>query len=139
MHERVSNGIIDMKKFHIPKKRIFMKYTIGIILSVAAGFFTGFFGALVSVMADGGLSERLTVIIIVLFIYCFISAVPGFFLPGYSWKWGLLIGVPGVLLLGNYTRTEFNIYYFIYMIAIICFSCVGAWGGSRIRDRVKRL
>ncbi len=112
-----------------------MKYIIGIILTILTGIILGFFGALVSVFADGIVGERLIVISFILLVYFFISAFYAFFLYRYSWIWGLYIGTPAVILLGFYARTEFNVYYFIYMILILLFSCLGAWAGSRVGTR----
>lgn len=113
-----------------------MKYIIGIILTVLTGIIIGFYGALLSVFADGIINERLIVISVILLVYFAISSIFGFFLNRYSWKWGLYIGTPAVILLGIYSRTEFNIYYFLYMLLILLFSCFGSWVGSRIGVRI---
>jgi hypothetical protein len=112
-----------------------MKYIIGIILSVFTGIFIGFFGALLSVFSDGAVTERLIYIALVLLVYFAASGIFGFLLSRYSWKWGLYVGVPAILILGYYSRAEFNIYYFIYMVLILTLSCLGSWAGSRIKRR----
>ncbi len=107
----------------------------GILLVIGA--ILGFFGVLVSVFADGSLSERMVTICIILLIYGVLSAVWAFFQPKYSWFWGLILALPGVLILGVFMLREFNPYYLIYMILIISLSCLGAYGGSRIKSRQK--
>ena len=115
-----------------------MKNIIGIVLAILVGGFLGFFGVFVSVFADGGLTERLVTIGIILLIYLVLGAVWGFLLPNFSWKWGLLIGAPGVLLLGFYLLSEFNLFYLLYMILIIGLASLGAWGGSAIKNRKRK-
>lgn len=115
-----------------------MKYTIGIILSILVGSFIGIFGVLVSVFSDGGLTERLITIGVILLIYCIMGAALGLFLPDFSWKWGLIAGIPGVLILGVYMLREYNPYYLIYMALIVYLACFSAWGGSVARTRRER-
>ena len=115
-----------------------MKHIIGINLALIAGGLLGFFGVFVSVFADGPLVERLVTIFVILLIYYVLGGVWGLVLPGYSWKWGILLGAPGVLILGIYMIREFNAYYFIYMILIICTTCFGSWAGSYVRNRRKK-
>ena len=90
-----------------------------------------------SVFSDGEIKERLISIGVILLIYCLFSAVWGFLQPFRSWKWGLYIGIPGALFLLIYTLTEFNPYYLLYVAGIIFFACLGAWGGSLLRNRKK--
>jgi hypothetical protein len=97
-----------------------VKHIIGINLALLTGGLIGFFGVFASVFSDGALKERLTAIAVILLIYYFISEIWGYLLPDYSWKWGLFIGVPGVLFLGFYMLRGFNAYYLIYMVLIIC-------------------
>lgn len=114
-----------------------MKHIIGISLALLTGGLIGFFGVFASVFSDGALKERMTAIAVILLVYYFISEIWGYLLPDYSWKWGLFIGVPGVLFLGFYMLNEFNAYYLIYMVLIICIACAGASGGSSFRNRRK--
>ncbi|MEN6350976.1 MAG: hypothetical protein ABFD08_16470 [Syntrophomonas sp.] len=106
-------------------------------LALVIGVLLGFFGVFVSVFSDGSVSERLITIVIILVIYAVLSAVWGFWKPKYSWLWGLILGMPGVLFLGFYMIKEFNAYYLIYVILIIILSCVSAYGGSALRNRKK--
>lgn len=115
-----------------------MKNAIGIVLSILVGGLLGFFGVFVSVFADSGLTERLITIGIILLIYLLLGAVWGFLLPNLPWKWGLLIGTPGVLFLGFYLLSEFNLFYLLYIALIICLACLGAWGGSAIKNRKRK-
>jgi len=115
-----------------------VKHKTGIMVSLIAGILIGFFGVITTVFADGPLVDRLVTIFVILLIYYVLGGVWGLVLPGYSWKWGLLLGAPGVLFLGVYMIREFNAYYFIYMILIICTVCFGAWAGSYVRNRGKK-
>lgn len=114
-----------------------MKNIIGIIISLIAGSLIGLFGVIVSVFVDGGMTERLVTIGIILLIYGVLGGVWGFLLPSYSWKWGLLMGAPGVLLLGVYMLSENIVYYLVYMVFILFFACFGAWGGTSVKKRKK--
>lgn len=114
-----------------------MKHIIGIILIFLVGTIIGFFGVLISVFADSALSERLITIFIILVIYGMLGTLWGYLLPKYSWKWGLILGLPGVYFLGWYMTNEFNLYHILYMILIIAISCLGAYMGSRIKSRKK--
>ena len=114
-----------------------MKNIIGIVLSIFVGIFLGFFRALNSVFSDGELNERLVLIGVILVIYGILGLVWGFLLPGFSWKWGLFLGSPGVLILLLFTIIEFNPYFLIYMALILILACGGAWGGNSLRKRVK--
>jgi len=110
-----------------------MKKGLGILLAIVMGGLLGFFGVFVSVFSDGGLSERLITISIILLIYSILSAVWGFLIPGFSWLWGLFLGTPGAVLLILYFKTESNPYYLVYIILIFGLSCLSAKGGSYIK------
>ncbi len=110
-----------------------MNYKLGKILAVLIGGVVGFFGVLVSVFADGGQQERLITVGIILLIYFVIGAAFGYLIPEYSWKWGIILGLPGVILLAAYALREFNIVYLIYMLGIIGTGCMGAWLGEKIK------
>ena len=115
-----------------------MKNIIGFVLSIVTGIFLGFFGAFNSVFSDGELKERLVFIGVILVIYGILGLVWGFLIPKYTWKWGLFIGGPGVLILFLFTLSEFNPYFIIYLVLILLLACGGAWGGSSLRKRVKK-
>jgi hypothetical protein len=115
-----------------------MKNVIGIVLSILVGGLLGFFGVFVSVFADSGLTERLVTIGVILLIYLVLGAVWSFLLPALSWKWGLLIGAPGVMFLGYYLLSGFNIFYLLYMALIISLASLGAWGGSAIKNHKRK-
>ena len=115
-----------------------MKNIFGIVLSIVSGIFIGFFGALNSVFSDGELKERLVFIGILLVIYGILGLVWGFLLPKFTWKWGLFLGGPGVLILFLFALLEFNPYFLIYIVLISLIACGGAWGGSSLRKRAKK-
>lgn len=115
-----------------------MKNIIGIVLSILTGFFLGFFGALNSVFSDGVLNERLVFIGVLLVIYGILGIVWGFLIPKLTWKWGLFLGGPGVLILLLFMILEFNPYFLVYMALILIMACGGAWGGSALRKRARK-
>lgn len=109
-----------------------------IALTVIVGFLLGFFGVFVSVFADGGSRERTVTIIIILFIYWILGCVLGLIFPEYSWKWGVMLGGPGFLILLIFTVKEFSPYYVLYLAGILILSLVSTWGSSYYRNRLKR-
>ena len=123
-----------------------MKSLIGILLAIVIGLILGFFGVLNSVFSDGVLSERIIFIAIILVIYCVLSALWGYFLPKYSWQWGLFFSFPGAFflavffLLGSLNASAFDYYsslVIVYLILLTSLSCLAAYGGSLIRIRMK--
>ena len=115
-----------------------MKNIIIVILVILLGGLIGFFGVLVSVFADSSLTEQLITIGVILLIYGVLGGLYSLLLPKYSWQWGLLLSFPGILLLGLYMLSEFNPYYFIYMILILSFSCFSAYSVNSFRKRKKK-
>jgi Na+/melibiose symporter-like transporter len=114
-----------------------MKKILFTLMVLALGSIIGYFGVLVSVFSDADSSERLTTIGIILLIYIIVSALNGFFMPDYSWLWGLLLGIPGVILLILYFAREPNLYYIVYIFLVLGLSCLSAKGGSFIKTRNK--
>lgn len=112
-----------------------MKNYMGVGVAIVLGVLIGFFGVFNSVFSDGPQSERLIAITVILVIYGVLSGLWGFALPRYSWQWGLFLGLPGVIFLALYLRSEFNLYYLIYMALIIVFACLGGYGGHGLRQR----
>lgn len=110
------------------------KKTILIILSALIGIIIGYFGVLVSVFADGAIKERIITIGIILLIYMILSFLLGLIYPEFSWKWGILLGFPGVLFLALYSIKEYNFLYLIYIFLILCLSAVGSFLGGVIKD-----
>lgn len=112
-----------------------MKHIIGLTLSIIIGVLVGFFGVIASVFADGGVNERLLTIAAILLIYAILGGIWGLLFSGLSWKWGFLLGGPGVLFLGIFMLGEFDPFYLVYMALILAFACLGAWIGSSIVKR----
>ncbi|HCP15235.1 MAG TPA: hypothetical protein DIT32_05635 [Peptococcaceae bacterium] len=115
-----------------------MKNILGIVLAILFGCLIGYFGVFVTVFADGGLQERLITIGIVLLVYCFLGFVWGFTLPDHAWKWGLLLGLPGVFFLAVYLQREYEPLYFLYMALILCCTGFSAAAGKAVRKRKKK-
>lgn len=113
----------------------FMKNILGILLAILVGCLIGFFGVFVSVFADGGLQERLITIGIILLVYCILGCAWGFALPEHAWEWGLLLGLPGVILLAVYLQSEYEPLYFLYMVLILCCTGFSAAAGRASRNQ----
>ena len=114
-----------------------MRNRLAVVLSLVVGALLGFFGVLVSVFADGGQTERLITISIILAIYAVLGAIWGFFSPEYSWRWGLLLGAPGLILLVLYTIGEPNPYHFVYAALLIALPCLTAYVAATVAKRRK--
>ncbi len=114
-----------------------MKY-LSMALALLAGSILGFFGVLVTVFADGSLTERLVTVGLILLVYALLGAVWAYFQPKYSWSWGLIVGLPGIMILGLYILSQFNPYYLLYMVMIMAIACLGAFGGSSLSPRKKQ-
>lgn len=112
-----------------------MKRIIRIAITVLLGFVIGLFGVIVSVFADGLVSERLVIILIILLIYAVMGFLFGLLIPGLFCEGGLYLSAGGVLLLGLYTIKEFNFYNLLYIVFIILFSCAGSFLGNNIRRK----
>jgi len=120
---------------------------IGVIMAVLTGIFLAIFGVFLSVFADITYDIELFIRIgIVLFVYAVLGAVWGFLLPCFSWKWGLLLGGPGSLILiliilsGFVTATKFDytvLVGIIYAVMALLIPCLSAKGLSSIRNKRK--
>jgi len=120
---------------------------IGVIIAVLTGIFLAIFGVFLSVFADITYDIELFIrISIVLFIYAVLGAVWGLLLPVFSWKWGLLLGSPGSLILiiiilsGFLTDTKFDytvLVGIIYSVMVLSIPCLSARGVSSIRNKRK--
>jgi hypothetical protein len=114
---------------------ITVKDIIGIVIALLTGAAIGYFGVLGSLSGAVNPTERLNVIGVISLIYFAVGAVLGVLLPHYSWKWGLFLSLPGILLLGSSLVKNFNSSLFIYLLSILLFSCLGAWDGALLRKR----
>jgi len=113
-----------------------MRYGIGVVLALIIGGLLGFFGVFVSVFADGDLTERLITIAVILASYGLLSALWGVLLPDYGWQLGLVLALPGTMMLIWYLSSGgFNPYYIIYGLLILGCSYFGARTGSSIKRR----
>lgn len=106
---------------------------VGFVLAVLVGVIIGFFGAFKSVFSDGGGTERIITITIILVLYGALGFVWGFISPTYGAAWGILLAVPGTAFLGLYLIREWHPLYIVYMVGLMIFACTGAWSGSRAR------
>lgn len=115
-----------------------MKYVISMILVVVVGTIIGFFGVINSVFSDGGIAERIGTVVVIVGIYAILSGLLGFFMPKYSWLMGLLLCMPGVLMLILYMRSEFNVFYLVYIAVLLATSCLVSYGCGKIGERRTR-
>ncbi len=115
-----------------------LKYKIGAVAALAAGVPAGFFGVLLSLFAGGPPLRRLMTVGIVLLIYFVLGCAAGYFLPAFSWRWGLFIGAPGGLILLMYLARGFRIFHMLYMLLIFLSACLGALAGRADKQREKR-
>lgn len=121
---------------------------IGSVMAVLTGVFFAFFGVLLSVFADTVNEYEIFVRIgIVLFIYGVLGALWGLLIPGFSWKWGLLLGGPAalglifIIYVSLLTGTKFDsaaLVGILYAVMILLVPCLSAGGGSAIRRRRKK-
>lgn len=106
---------------------------LAMVTAVVAGILLGFFGVFNSVFSDGGTFERLITIAIVLIIYAGLGGLWGFFSPQSPWRWVLALALPGIVFLAVYILREYNPFYVVYMVLILCFSSLGVYGGHALR------
>ncbi|NMC26929.1 MAG: hypothetical protein GYA42_02165 [Syntrophomonadaceae bacterium] len=103
------------------------------VTAVLLGILLGFFGVFNSVFADGGTLERLVTVAVVLIIYAGLGALWGFFAPERPWRWVLALALPGIIFLAVYMLKEYNPFYLVYMVLILCLSSLGVYGGQALR------
>ncbi len=115
-----------------------MKYVICMILAVVIGTIIGFFGVINSVFSDGGIAERIGTIVVIVGIYGILSGIFGFFMPRYSWLLGLLLCIPGILMLILYMTSEFHVLYLVYMAVLLAVSGFASYGSGKIGERRNR-
>jgi len=115
-----------------------MKYVVCMVLAVVVGTVIGFFGVINSVFSDGGIVERIVTIAVIVAVYAILSGLLGFFMPKYSWLWGLLLCIPGVSMLILYMSSEFNVFYIVYMAVLLAVSGFASYGSGKIGERRNR-
>ncbi len=112
-----------------------MKNTIGILVSLVLGGIVGFFGVFVSVFSDGDIGERLATIGIVLLIYLLLGGAFGLIWPGLKWIQGLMLALPGAVLLLYYTIKEFNILHIPYILIILILPVLASSLTSKLSNK----
>jgi len=111
-----------------------MKKIIGYILALVIGLLPGFFIVFNSVFTDssGSLWERVLTFILVIFSYGILGLIFGFIGRETSWKWGLWLSAPAVVILVLYSFKEpgtilLNLLYIVLTLASACLaSSLGA-------------
>lgn len=112
-----------------------MKYKIGVVVMLLVGGFIGFYGVLLSVFGDATPTERNQFIAVVLAVYFVVGAITGYLLPGYSWKWGLILGAPGALILLLFLIQGLEPFILVYFILVLAAPALGALLGSALSNR----
>lgn len=104
-------------------------------LALATGVMIGIFGVFVSVFADGTLGERLVTILIILMVYAVLGIVWGYWQPRYSGWWGIILGLPGVIILMLYMVNESQYLNIIYALLIVTAACFSSYAISKWRRK----
>lgn len=112
-----------------------MKYKIGIVSVLVLGALIGFFGVLLSVFGDASAAERNQFIVLILLVYFVLGGIIGYLLPAYDWKWGLIFGAPGALVLIPFLLESLHPLMLGYFILVLAIPSVGALFGSRLAGR----
>lgn len=106
---------------------------VGYILAVLAGAPPAFFLVFNAVFADGGsILERLLSFGLVVAAYGILGLVFGFVWPRASWRWGIWISIPALIILGWYSsrETERLLLHFLYLVATVAPACLAAFAGT---------
>jgi MFS family permease len=116
------------------------KFLTGRMAALAAGFVVGFFIVLNSLFSDVFTwQERLYSFVLVILAYGLLGLIFGMISPSLSWKWGLWLAAPAVLLVIFYALTDgFRpfLYTFYILLTLIC-ACGGAFLGTGLRLKKK--
>ena len=108
----------------------------GRVAALVVGFVVGFFIVLNSIFSDVfTFKERLYSFLLVILFYGVIGLV--FSLVSPSWKWGLWLAAPAVLLVIFYSISDgFRpLLYISYIVLTIVCACGGAYLGAKIRKK----
>lgn len=114
-----------------------MKNAIGILVALVLGGAIGF-GVFLSVFSDGAAKERAATIGVILLIYLVLGAVSGLIWPALKWLQGLMLGLPGALLLFYYMLRDFNILYVPYLLVILILPSLASNLVSKARNTVNK-
>mgnify|MGYP000935005812 CR=1 FL=1 len=115
-----------------------MRNAIGILAVLVLGSLIGFFGVFLSVFADGNMRERMTTIGVILLIYLIFGSISGLVWPALKWIPGLMLGIPGALLLFYYMLGEFNILHIPYLLVILILPSLASNLVSKARNNTNK-
>ncbi|MDP3304939.1 MAG: hypothetical protein Q8S15_02565 [Erysipelotrichaceae bacterium] len=110
-----------------------------ILLSVAAlicGALISLYGVFLSVFADGGINERLILIVIVLLLLFVLSTIFAYIQPHNAWLNAAFLGGGGVIIL---LLDPQNVYYFLYSFMIFLVCLAGVWVGKKLNSKYKKV
>ena len=92
------------------------KFLTGRMAALAAGFVVGFFIVLNSLFSDVFTwQERLYSFVLVILAYGLLGLIFGMISPSLSWKWGLWLAAPAVLLVISYSYRRVSP-FFVYFL-----------------------
>ena len=109
-----------------------MRVVFAYITAFLVGLFFGVFGVLVSVFADAALSERLTMIAMVLPAYFLSGLILCFLFRVRFLGPGILLAAAGTMVLVVFLIREFQWYMVPYFVLQPAFALAGCWTGSRL-------
>lgn len=112
-----------------------MKKAAAMLSTLVLGCATGFFGVFLSVFSYGAAKERIVTVGVILLIYIALGVVLGLIWPILKWLEGLLLGLPGALLLFYYMLKDFNILYVPYLLLIIILPALASNLASKARNK----
>ncbi|MGI6734511.1 MAG: DUF6954 family protein [Anaerovoracaceae bacterium] len=115
-----------------------MKRAIGILVALVLGSAIGFFGVFLSVFSDGAAKERIATIGVILLIYLVLGVVFGLIWPTLKWLQGLMLGLPGALLLLYYMLNDFNVLYVPYFLVILILPALASNLASKARSNTNK-
>lgn len=110
----------------------FTIYTVAVIAGIVAGFFI-VFNSIFSDVSDSG--ERVFSFALVIGVYGILGLLFGFLAR--SWKAGLALAAPAVLLVVWYSSREPENFplHVAYIVVTVGTAWVGAYWGARLRNR----
>lgn len=116
-----------------------MKKALGVILALVLGFLPGFFIVFNSVFSDsnGAMSERLVTFFLTGAAFGLLGLVFGFLAPKESWRWGLWLSFPALLILVLFSVGERQniLLQLFYLVLTIASACLSAYAGMLLRNK----
>lgn len=107
------------------------------ILAIIIGLIPGFFIVFNSVFSDsnGSKGEWVTIVILIVASYGIPGLIFGYLSPKYSWRWGIWINIPAIVILTLYSFKEPNIILLSLfdLILTLLSACGASFLGAKLR------